>query len=152
MGWVVKREPAWFVVLQSGGAVTPHGERVCSAAASYQLIIRPRLFRRTASPAVRNIAPALEDGEQLRHLDLIGRLDRRFARGTADPQVDAAIRNYETAYRMQAAVPEACDVSGESAATRRLYGLDDAEPTKAAYARQCFWLAVWWSAVCASSN
>ena len=38
---------------------------------------------------------------------------------------------------MQAAVPEACDVSGESAATRKLYGLDDAEPTKAAYARQC---------------
>jgi len=38
---------------------------------------------------------------------------------------------------MQAAVPEACDLSGESEATRRLYGRDAKESTQAAYARQC---------------
>ena len=38
---------------------------------------------------------------------------------------------------MQTAVPEVCAIDGETAATRALYGLDDPEPTKAAYARQC---------------
>ncbi|MEI6129286.1 MAG: DUF1501 domain-containing protein, partial [Planctomycetota bacterium] len=47
------------------------------------------------------------------------------------------IRNYETAARMQTAVPELCDLSLESADTRALYGLDDPAPQKAAYARQC---------------
>ncbi|MGB0332140.1 MAG: DUF1501 domain-containing protein, partial [Planctomycetota bacterium] len=37
----------------------------------------------------------------------------------------------------QRAVPDVCDIKGETAATRALYGLDDPEPTKAAYARQC---------------
>ena len=38
---------------------------------------------------------------------------------------------------MQSAVPELVDLRGESAATKRLYGLDSDEPKKAAYARQC---------------
>ena len=37
---------------------------------------------------------------------------------------------------MQAAVPEVCDLRGETEATRKFYGLDDADPEKAAYARQ----------------
>jgi hypothetical protein len=41
------------------------------------------------------------------------------------------------AWRMQAAVPDLCDISGETEATKKLYGLDDPEPKKAAYARQC---------------
>jgi hypothetical protein len=38
---------------------------------------------------------------------------------------------------MQAAVPELCDLAGESPATRKLYGLDSEIPGKAAYGRQC---------------
>ena len=68
---------------------------------------------------------------------MIGRLDRGFAERQADPELEAAIKNYETAYRMQAEVPEVCDISGETEATRKLYGLDAKEPTKADYARQC---------------
>ena len=39
-------------------------------------------------------------------------------------EIESAIANYETAYRMQAAVPELMDIKGETAATRKLYGLD----------------------------
>jgi hypothetical protein len=39
--------------------------------------------------------------------------------------VEAAIVNYELAYRMQSAVPELTDLHGETRATRALYGLDD---------------------------
>ena len=36
-----------------------------------------------------------------------------------DDRVEAAIANYELAFRMQAAVPELLNIHGESAATRR---------------------------------
>ncbi len=39
-------------------------------------------------------------------------------------EIESAIANYETAYRMQTAVPELMDITGETAATRKLYGLD----------------------------
>ena len=49
----------------------------------------------------------------------------------ADAELRARIRSYELAFRMQQAVPEALDFSQESAATQRLYALDN-EATKVA--------------------
>jgi hypothetical protein len=46
-----------------------------------------------------------------------------------DARLEARIRSYELAYRMQTAVPETLDVSRETGATRRLYGLDE-DPTR----------------------
>ena len=42
-----------------------------------------------------------------------------------DTRLDARINNYELAFRMQTAAPEMMDLSGETAATRRLYGMED---------------------------
>lgn len=58
-------------------------------------------------------------------INLRQRLDRFVAERFhhADP-VEAAIANYELAYRMQAAIPELVDLADETEATRRLYGLD----------------------------
>lgn len=71
-------------------------------------------------------------------LDFIASADRgyREALGASGAAVDAAIRNYETAFAMQAAVPELTDLRGETAATRRLYGLDSPNGLKTQYARQ----------------
>jgi hypothetical protein len=56
--------------------------------------------------------------------------------GPADA-LESAIKNAETAARMQTAVPDLIDLAGETAATKKLYGLDsDYEPTRT-YARQC---------------
>ena len=41
-----------------------------------------------------------------------------------DPQVEAAIQNYETAYQMQTSVPELMDLSGESEVVKKSYGMD----------------------------
>lgn len=41
-----------------------------------------------------------------------------------DPATAARIASYELAFRMQQSVPEAVDFSGETAETKRLYGLD----------------------------
>ena len=38
--------------------------------------------------------------------------------------LESAIANYELAFRMQSAVPELMDTSGETAATKKLYGFD----------------------------
>lgn len=59
------------------------------------------------------------------------------ALGDSAPSIDAAIRNYETAFAMQAAVPEITDLSAESAATCSLYGLDSNNRYTAQYGRQC---------------
>jgi hypothetical protein len=65
-------------------------------------------------------------------------MDRdRLPPSERDAQIEAAIQNYEIAFRMQSAVPDLTDLSGESEATRRLYGMDSPVREKAEYARQC---------------
>jgi uncharacterized protein (DUF1501 family) len=51
--------------------------------------------------------------------------------------VDAAIKNYETAFAMQSAVPEIADLRGETALTKRLYGMESANAFTAQYGKQC---------------
>ena len=42
-----------------------------------------------------------------------------------DPALDARIKAYELAFRMQMSVPETLDLNSEPKATRDLYGVDD---------------------------
>jgi len=44
-----------------------------------------------------------------------------------DSELEARIRSYELAYKMQSAAPEAVDLANESEATRKLYGMDEEE-------------------------
>ena len=61
--------------------------------------------------------------EQRRELDLLGKLERIRGEGSAqDPQVEAAIKSMEIAYRMQTEAPEVFDIRKESEATQKLYG------------------------------
>ena len=48
-----------------------------------------------------------------------------LAANDADARLEARIRAYELAAKMQLSAPEAFDLRGESEVTRRLYGLDD---------------------------
>ncbi len=54
-----------------------------------------------------------------------------------DTELSARISSYELAARMQLSAPEVTDLSGETEATKRLYGLDDVNPTTAAFGRNC---------------
>ncbi|MBY0232799.1 MAG: DUF1501 domain-containing protein [Gemmataceae bacterium] len=58
-------------------------------------------------------------------LDLAQALNRKHALARMDTELEARIASYELAYRMQSAAPEAVDLSKESTATRKRYGLDD---------------------------
>jgi hypothetical protein len=71
-------------------------------------------------------------------LELIDQFDRQFLQQTqADPEVEAAIQNYETAYRMQTTVPELTDLSQETAETKRLYGLEADFKNTRVFGREC---------------
>ena len=126
-----------YVVLQSGGAVPPHGGVGLFSSGFLPAENQASILQADTTPAIRNIAPAQAGAVQKSRLNFINQLDRSFAdQTTGSPEVEAAIRNYETAYRMQSAVPALCDISGETAATLDAYGINDPEPTSAAYARQ----------------
>ncbi|MFM7320795.1 MAG: DUF1501 domain-containing protein [Armatimonadota bacterium] len=73
---------------------------------------------------------------QRMELDVANRLSRADLRRTGpDAALEGRIQSYELAFRMQRAAPEMQDLSGESKATRDLYGLDN--PKTADFGRQC---------------
>jgi hypothetical protein len=125
-----------FIVL-NGGLIPPGGLDNFNSGflpAAYQgSVFRP------SDPPVANIRRREPtDAQQRNKLDLLRRLDRATAEraGGADA-IESAIANYETAYRMQTAVPELMSIAGETEATRRLYGLDaDYAPTRI-FAAEC---------------
>ncbi len=125
-----------YVVLQSGGAVPPHGGVGLFSSGFLPSQHQASILQADQSEAVANIRPGQPVGLQRKRLDFVRNLDQEFAATTEDTEIEAAIHNYETAFNMQAAIPDLCDISGESQATRDLYGLDDPIPQASAYARQ----------------
>jgi len=69
-------------------------------------------------------------------LELLDRWNRDYAATVPEQsELEARIRNYELAFRMQAAAPLAVNLAEETAETHRLYGLDRKET--AAFGRTC---------------
>jgi len=95
------------------------------------------MFRAKGTP-VDNILPHDPRAVQRAKLDFLRGEDSEFAasHGGLD-EVESAIKNYETAARMQTLVPHLCDVSGESSETIKLYGVDRATDYDQFYALQC---------------
>lgn len=87
---------------------------------------------------VDNIAPADPPELQQAKLAFLAAQDSAMAQALGGaPEIESAIRNYETAAHMQSLVPDLCDVSGESEATLRLYGVDRKDDYDRFYALQC---------------
>jgi hypothetical protein len=81
-------------------------------------------------------SPDMTDAQQRAQLDLLARLQQHGRERAGDePELAARVESFELAYRMQMAAPEAIDVTRETAATQKLYGLDN--PKCAHIARQC---------------
>ena len=94
-------------------------------------------FRATGDPILyldrsEGVTPA----QQRQQLDLLARLHQlKGAAGPENSELTARIASYELAFRMQTAAPEAVDLSSESRATQRLYGLED--PVTEKFGRKC---------------
>jgi hypothetical protein len=127
-----------YVVLQSGNAIPPHGGVALFSNGFLPGQHQGSILKADKAEAIRNIKSRDLQNLQRGRLDLAKQFDESFLESTGrDAKVEAAIKNYETAFRMQAAVPELCDIAGETAATKQMYGLDSKDNTKAAYGRQC---------------
>jgi len=78
----------------------------------------------------------MTDAQQRAQLDFLARQNRRgLAEHPDESDLAARIENFELAYRMQMAAPAALEVEKETAATQKLYGLDN--PKCAHFAKQC---------------
>ena len=94
----------------------------------------------SAQEPIRNLTrpdsiPAPTDLATREFLDFLNRTHQ--AQHPGDGDLRARIASYELAARMQLSAPEVADLSKESRATRDLYGADDPNPLKAAYAQNC---------------
>ena len=63
--------------------------------------------------------------------------DRHLAQHPGDAELSARIASYELAAKMQLSAAEVSDFTGESAATRTLYGVDDPNELKSRFAKNC---------------
>lgn len=66
-------------------------------------------------------------------LDTLSALNRRQYDKLLDPEIEARIAQYEMAFRMQSAVPELTDLSGEPSHILNMYGPDVEKPGTFAY-------------------
>jgi hypothetical protein len=107
-GWVKGGAPAW------GNGYMP---------AVYQGTI----LRGGESPILHLKTPdGISTGQQQTTVDLINQLNRDDLRpGEENSELAARIAAYELAFRMQAHAPEVVDISGETEATKKLYGLSN---------------------------
>ena len=96
------------------------------------------IFKPGANPVADLQRQEPTDELQRRKLGLVRQLDRHVVNSLGGHrEIEAAVANYELAFRMQTAVPELTDVSHETKATQELYGLfSDYEPTRI-YGRNC---------------
>ncbi|MBL8795798.1 MAG: DUF1501 domain-containing protein, partial [Planctomycetia bacterium] len=87
--------------------------------------------------AVSNIRnPRQSSDAQRAQLDFIQSLNRdTLEREPHNAEVEGAIESFELAFRMQKDLPKVMDISGETAATKELYGIG--EQTTENFGRQC---------------
>ncbi len=125
-----------FVVLNGG--LIPPGGLDCFGSGFLPAAYQGSVFLPNEQP-IANIKPSEAKPKLQRNkLDLIRQLDdATLAEVNGDPQVEAAIQNYETAFRMQTAVPELMDLRGESDVVKKLYGLDADFANTRTFGLQC---------------
>lgn len=125
-----------FVVMQDNRGTVVNGPRNWSAGfmpANYQGVRLsegdepiPNLY------TPEGISPEVQRGK----LNFLESFNRKMATDYPhQSELDARVRSYELAFQMQAAAPEAVDLSQETPATQELYGLNRKET--ASYGRVC---------------
>ncbi len=122
-----------FVVLSSGSGISGGAANWSSGflPTTYQGVP----FRSKGDPILDVATPAGMDRKLQRDsLDLIRDLNQQHLGIVGDPEIATRISAYEMAFRMQSSAPELMDLSGESAATLALYGV---EPGKPSFAANC---------------
>lgn len=79
---------------------------------------------------------SIPPAEQRKQLDYLQRMNRaHLEQLETDRRMEGVIESFELAFRMQTEAPDLLDLSGESEATKKLYGIDEKETDN--FGRQC---------------
>jgi hypothetical protein len=99
---------------------------------------QPLLLDARQREAIANLtrSAGMQPAQQRAQLDVLKQLNQDYQqKHPAEADLAARIQSFELAYRMQTAAPEALDITKETEATQKLYGIDQKESTT--YGRQC---------------
>lgn len=129
-----------FIVLDSG--LIPPGGLDCFANGFLPAAYQASLFQRGENPVADLQRSEASIRLQQNKLQLLRKLDGEvLERWGSEDKLEAAIANYELAFRMQSAIPELMDIrkslGGESRAVQKLYGLDDQYLPTQLFGHQC---------------
>lgn len=115
-----------YVVLYDGNR-EPTGGSVNWSSGFLPAVYQGTAFRPGDSPIISLDRPELIGNRQQQDdLALLKQLnDHRAALRPEDSELQARIRSYDLAYRMEKSAPEAVDIAKESDAAKELYGLND---------------------------
>lgn len=125
-----------FVVLSFG--VVPCGGLETFSNGFLPASHQATLFQADGTP-IDNIVPADKDARiQQAKLNLLRGQNEAFSQTLGkNDAVESAIKNYEMAFRMQSLVPDVLELSRETEATQKLYGIDSKVPSQRLYGIQC---------------
>ncbi|MBI3881940.1 MAG: DUF1501 domain-containing protein [Verrucomicrobia bacterium] len=125
-----------FVVMQDNAGTVVNGPRNWGAGFMPAVYQGTRITPGNEPIANLNTPEGVGEAQQLGKLDFLNAMNREHALSRPQQtELDARIAAYELAFRMQAEAPEAVDVSRETEATKKLYGLDDT--VAAPFGRMC---------------
>jgi hypothetical protein len=125
-----------YVVLSDPGGLPVDGEKNWTSG-WLPAVFQGTMFRSGASPVINLKRPAAtsEVGRQ-NQLKLLEALNRQHLKKHQEStELAARIANFETAARMQTSVPDILDLSQETEATRKMYGID--RPETEEYGKRC---------------
>ncbi len=123
--------PAFIVLLSRGSAARPADPLYARLWGAEFLPSQHQgvQFRTDGEPVLflKN-PPGLSVDSRRRMLDTLAELNQRRLEKLGDTEIETRIAQYETAFRMQTAVPELTDLSRESESTFELYGKEARRP------------------------
>jgi hypothetical protein len=123
-----------FVVLQSGPR-GPRGGAVNWGTGFLPTTYQGVPFRGNGDPILNLTSPkGITATRQRQAIDAIRDLNLQQAVATGDAEIHTRIAAYEMASRMQSSAPELVDLSSETEATLKLYGVEKDKPS---FARNC---------------
>src|SRR5262245_11491059 len=137
LGTISQNLPAFVTMYDTLGRGLPKGYAQNWGAGFLPSIYQGTMLKAQGSPIDDlDRSGEMTNRQQRAQLDLLKKLNRRHLEQSAgDSDLAARIETFELAYRMQMAAPEALAIEKETAATQKLYGLEN--PKCKHFAKQC---------------
>lgn len=125
-----------FVVIKDSNAMVVNGARTWGS--GFIPAVHQGVLLENGSEPIKNLhnPGGVSEARQKQKLDFLQQLNQNhYESRSSNSDLEARIRSYELAFRMQAEAPEAIDLDSEPEHIKSLYGLDNKDTQ--VYGRQC---------------